>query len=128
MYDINIISQNHSVASSSPNAPCTPDNAVFSDFQNVPNVPAAKNAGKAKATGKGLLGLRAAAPANPPTFSMPVMDTQPMYIYCSQAQHCQQGMVMVINPPTGNTRRAAAVSSPLLRFIIPIANVSRILL
>jgi hypothetical protein len=25
-----------------------------------------------------------------------------MYIYCSQAQHCQQGMVMVINPPNGN--------------------------
>jgi hypothetical protein len=22
-----------------------------------------------------------------------------MYIYCSQAQHCQQGMVMIINPP-----------------------------
>jgi hypothetical protein len=28
-----------------------------------------------------------------------------MYIYCSQAQHCQQGMVMVINPPN-----AAAVT------------------
>jgi hypothetical protein len=25
-----------------------------------------------------------------------------MYIYCSQAQHCQAGMVMVINPPNAN--------------------------
>jgi hypothetical protein len=32
-------------------------------------------------------------------FMVPVTDNQPMYIYCSQAQHCQQGMVMVINPP-----------------------------
>jgi hypothetical protein len=32
-------------------------------------------------------------------FMLPVTDTQPMYIYCSQAQHCQQGMVMIINPP-----------------------------
>jgi hypothetical protein len=32
-------------------------------------------------------------------FMVPITDTDPMYIYCSQAQHCQQGMVMVINPP-----------------------------
>ena len=32
-------------------------------------------------------------------FMVPITDNQPMYIYCSQAQHCQQGMVMVINPP-----------------------------
>lgn len=33
---------------------------------------------------------------------VPITDTDPIYIYCSQAQHCQQGMVMVINPPNGN--------------------------
>jgi hypothetical protein len=32
-------------------------------------------------------------------FMVPIVDNSPMYIYCSQAQHCQQGMVMVINPP-----------------------------
>jgi hypothetical protein len=35
-------------------------------------------------------------------FMVPITDTDPIYIYCSQAQHCQQGMVMVINPPNGN--------------------------
>jgi hypothetical protein len=38
-------------------------------------------------------------------FMVPITDNQPIYIYCSQAQHCQQGMVMVINPPN-----AAAVT------------------
>jgi hypothetical protein len=38
-------------------------------------------------------------------FMVPITDNQPIYIYCSQAQHCQQGMVMVINPPN-----AAAVA------------------
>lgn len=41
---------------------------------------------------------------NTPMFMVPITDTDPIYIYCSQAQHCQQGMVMVINPPaTGAT-------------------------
>jgi hypothetical protein len=32
------------------------------------------------------------------TFNMVVQDdTTPMYMYCAQAQHCQQGMVMTIN-------------------------------
>jgi hypothetical protein len=35
-------------------------------------------------------------------FMVPITDNQPIYIYCSQAQHCQQGMVMVINPPSAN--------------------------
>lgn len=37
-----------------------------------------------------------------PVFMVPIVDSDPMYIYCSQAQHCQQGMVMVINPPNDN--------------------------
>lgn len=33
------------------------------------------------------------------TFNMVVADdSAPMYMYCAQAQHCQQGMVMTINP------------------------------
>jgi hypothetical protein len=32
------------------------------------------------------------------TFNMVVQDdTTPIYMYCAQAQHCQQGMVMTIN-------------------------------
>lgn len=31
------------------------------------------------------------------TFDVPVLDTKPMFLYCAQANHCQSGMVMVVN-------------------------------
>lgn len=31
------------------------------------------------------------------TFNVPVRDTEPMFLYCAQAQHCQKGMVMAVN-------------------------------
>ncbi|KAJ4344666.1 uncharacterized protein N0V89_012410 [Didymosphaeria variabile] len=107
MIAFNFVSQNHSVASSNANSPCTPEkNAIFSDFQPVA-APAGANANAAAAAGgngkakgkktKGKNNKRQAA--NTPMFMVPVTDNQPMYIYCSQAQHCQQGMVMVVNPP-----------------------------
>ncbi len=33
-----------------------------------------------------------------PVFSVPINDTKPIWFYCSQARHCQMGMVGVINP------------------------------
>lgn len=33
------------------------------------------------------------------TFTITINDTSPIWIYCSQVEHCQLGMVMVINPP-----------------------------
>jgi plastocyanin len=37
-------------------------------------------------------------------WTIPVVDTDPIYLYCSAPFHCQIGMVMVINPPaTGGT-------------------------
>lgn len=106
MVAFNFVSQNHSVASSNANTPCQPQqNAIFSDFQPVAG-PSGAATGKGKGKGKGKKGKAAKAAANrvrqaggnTPTFMVPITDTQPMYIYCSQAQHCQQGMVMVINP------------------------------
>jgi hypothetical protein len=32
------------------------------------------------------------------TYTVPVKDTNPMWLYCSQGKHCQEGMVAVINP------------------------------
>lgn len=92
--------------------------------------PAAKKAKTAKKAKKAAAGNGAAAaaapPANPPTFTVNVQDTNPIMLYCAQAQHCQQGMVsatmismglhmltmmfqvMVINPsPNGATSLAA---------------------
>ncbi|KAF2025150.1 hypothetical protein EK21DRAFT_104167 [Setomelanomma holmii] len=93
MVAFNFVAQNHSVASSNANTPCQPErNAIFSDFQ-----PVAAPAGNNKGKGKNRNNNRQTG--NTPMFMVPITDTQPMYIYCSQAQHCQQGMVMVINPP-----------------------------
>jgi len=32
-----------------------------------------------------------------PAFTILINNTNPIWIYCSQVQHCQKGMVMVIN-------------------------------
>jgi plastocyanin len=33
------------------------------------------------------------------TFTITINDTNPIWIYCSQTEHCQEGMVMAINAP-----------------------------
>lgn len=89
------------MVSANANAPCQPErNAIFSDFQPV----AAPNGnGNGNGNGKGKKNKNNnRQAANNPQFMVPITDTQPIYIYCSQAQHCQQGMVMVINPPNAN--------------------------
>ncbi|KAI9829879.1 MAG: hypothetical protein M1838_005850 [Thelocarpon superellum] len=53
-----------------------------------------------------------------PTFTVRVPDTKPIWFYCSQATHCESGMVGVINPPANNQSRtldafkALAASAP----------------
>ena len=32
------------------------------------------------------------------TYTVPVRSTEPMWMYCSQGRHCQEGMVAVVNP------------------------------
>jgi hypothetical protein len=92
MVAFNFAAQNHSIVSSDANTPCQPQrNAIFSDFQPVA-APATNGRNRGKNN-------RRQTASNTPTFMVPIVDDQPMYIYCSQAQHCQQGMVMVINPP-----------------------------
>jgi len=38
-----------------------------------------------------------------PTFTIEVMNTKPIWFYCSQGRHCQSGMVGAINPTTEKT-------------------------
>lgn len=46
------------------------------------------------------------------TFVVTVNDTNPIWFYCSQVGHCQNGMVGVINPPSsGNTLEAYSAAS-----------------
>ncbi|KAL9039374.1 MAG: hypothetical protein Q9214_004904 [Letrouitia sp. 1 TL-2023] len=40
-----------------------------------------------------------------PSFMIVVNDTKPIWYYCSQGDHCQEGMVGVINPPKNNQSR-----------------------
>ncbi|KAF2263478.1 hypothetical protein CC78DRAFT_533904 [Lojkania enalia] len=71
--------KNHSIVQSSFDEPCKPlEGGIFSGFNF--------------ATKEG--------PA-PNVFEFKVKDTKPIWLYCSQTagNHCQQGMVMVINSP-----------------------------
>ena len=68
--------KNHSVAVSSFDKPCVPietDGGLFSGFRPTDTL-------------------------NTTVFEVTVNDTKPMWIYCSQAKHCQAGMSMVVNP------------------------------
>ncbi|CAF9916027.1 hypothetical protein IMSHALPRED_002946 [Imshaugia aleurites] len=56
-------------------------------------------------------------------FQVTVNNTDAIYLYCSQIEHCQNGMAMVVNPPsTGNTlaayksaaKNATTVSPPAI--------------
>ncbi|MCJ1412989.1 hypothetical protein MMC19_007090 [Ptychographa xylographoides] len=81
---------NHSVAQSSFGAPCVPLNqsAIFSGFMPVP---------------VGSVGQT--------VFTITVNDTKPIWLYCSQARHCESGMAMVINQPVGANSLAAYLAA-----------------
>ncbi|KAK6849962.1 hypothetical protein PG995_013795 [Apiospora arundinis] len=75
---------NHTVTQSSETAPCTP-------LQNT--LPGAMHSGHIPfKDGQTTVG----------TFNMPVLTTEPMFIYCATGPHCQLGQMMVINPKTAD--------------------------
>lgn len=75
---------NHTVTQSSETAPCTP-------LQNT--LPGAVHSGHIPfKDGQQTVG----------TFNMPVLSTEPMFIYCATGPHCQLGQMMVINPKTAD--------------------------
>uniref|UniRef100_L2G134 Extracellular serine-rich protein n=1 Tax=Colletotrichum fructicola (strain Nara gc5) TaxID=1213859 RepID=L2G134_COLFN len=86
---------NHSVVQSTFDNPCIPiqnvntsAKGVYSGYQPV-----------AASTAKGQI----------PVFTVEVKSATPMWLYCSQAKHCQNGMVMVINENTNaNATRSLA--------------------
>jgi len=78
----------HSVAESLFKSPCAPSGpkAIYSGFQNPSG-----SSEEAKLM-----------------FSMRVNTTDPIWLYCSQVEHCQNGMSMVINPPAPSTGKTLA--------------------
>ncbi|WYZ36799.1 hypothetical protein EsH8_II_000305 [Colletotrichum jinshuiense] len=74
---------NHSIVQSTFDNPCIPISNVNSS---------------AKGLYSGYQPVQAsAAMGQIPVFTIQVNSTTPMWLYCSQAKHCQNGMVMVIN-------------------------------
>lgn len=71
---------NHTVTQSTFDAPCVPisessnTTGIYSGFQPV-----------------------TASATEIPTYTIQINNTTPLWLYCSQASHCQKGMVMVIN-------------------------------
>jgi plastocyanin len=75
--------QNHSVASSWYDSPCVPNS------QQQGSINAASNAF--------FTGFMPTAADGSLTYTIPVIDDQPVWFYCTQGKHCQAGMVGVIN-------------------------------
>jgi len=69
--------KNHSVVESTFNSPCSP----LAGGQSTSFHP-----------------VDATATSGFPTFSIPIADQKPMWFYCSQASHCQSGMLFAVNP------------------------------
>jgi len=47
-------------------------------------------------------------------FQVTVKDTNPIWFYCSQVEHCQSGMAGVVNPPASGDTLAAYISAAAL--------------
>ncbi|KLJ07120.1 hypothetical protein EMPG_17390, partial [Blastomyces silverae] len=82
---------NHSVAQSTFEDPCSP----MSDGTGIRS---------------GFLPVSADA-ADMPVFTVMINDTDPVWLFCGQNNHCQNGMVMVINPPDAPDRDIEAFRS-----------------
>jgi len=83
---------NHTVTQSTFDEPCQP----ISEVSNVTGIYS------------GFMPVKA-ADTTIPTYTILINSTTPMWLYCSQASHCQKGMVMVINENTkANKTRSLA--------------------
>lgn len=74
--------RNHTVTQSLPNTPCRPIEGA---------------AGVAPGVNSGFIPFDGGASGMVGTFNVPIMSASPMFLYCAQAMHCQQGMVMTVN-------------------------------
>ncbi|KAH6648690.1 hypothetical protein BKA67DRAFT_661646 [Truncatella angustata] len=71
---------NHTVTQSDQNAACQPLQATVATAVHSGHIPFVD--------GQATVG----------TFSMPIVNTDPMFLYCATGPHCQEGQVLIINP------------------------------
>lgn len=76
--------KNHTVTQSAFANPCSP----ITDAAGVPN-----------GFFSGYMPVAEAQTTDLPQFWIPVKDTKPIWAFCSQGNHCQQGMVFAVNAP-----------------------------
>lgn len=87
--EFHFLPKNHTIVQSSFDKPCVPlegGKGVFSGFNFATKEGEAKNVFRVEVTD----------------------DTKPMWLYCSQGNHCQKGMSMVVNQPEGNGEKTLA--------------------
>jgi len=90
------LDKNHTVTNGDPMVGCSPKpQATPTTAQNLADF----------SYNSGFVPVAANQTTKLPEFVLDILSTDPSYVYCAQAQHCQSGMVMVINP-------ADDVSSP----------------
>ncbi|KAK2034898.1 extracellular serine-rich protein [Colletotrichum zoysiae] len=58
------------------------------------------------------------------TFNVQVENTEPMLLYCAQGQHCQLGMVMIINPKADADVQAYKQAAAQSQGNVPAKNVA----
>ncbi|KAM0344122.1 hypothetical protein ACHAPU_007843 [Fusarium lateritium] len=92
-------SGNHTVTQSAEDSPCQPLQATQSGVIHSGHIPFE--------AGQQTVG----------TFNVPLVNTEPIYLYCATGPHCQTGQVMAINPPSEenlvqyNKKAAGAVAN-----------------
>lgn len=78
---------NHTVTQSTFDNPCAP----IASHSNITGL------------SSGYMPVSASAEMTP-TYTIMINDTKPMWLYCAQGKHCQNGMTMVINEKYVNPR------------------------
>lgn len=81
---------NHTVTQSTFDQPCQP----ISMHSNVTGF----HSGFLPAAASAAMGMV-------PTYTIQINNTNPLWLYCAQGRHCENGMVMVINEPAANASR-----------------------
>ncbi|KAL8834992.1 MAG: hypothetical protein Q9170_003513 [Blastenia crenularia] len=99
MVQFHFYPKKHSVVQSTFDQPCQPIK------QNMPSV---------NGFFSGFMPVAAGA-AMMPSYTIMVNDTKPIWYYCSQGDHCQEGMVGVINPPAANQSRTIETFTALAK-------------
>lgn len=83
MVQFQFVGGNHTVTQSTFDSPCSPIHNVESNVTGFHS---------------GFMPAKASeASGMIPTYTIKVNNTSPMWVYCAQGRHCQEGMVMVIN-------------------------------